>query len=241
VTPDGEMVLGNSFNTDRGYAEAATWQWNGSTWDKQVLGALPGTFANYGNVSCNDVTADGNVVVGSNGFDWYQWTGFIWTEETGMVDVEDFLTDNGLALPPLFDIQSLTAVSDDGTVMVGFGQDMTPPFNPRNFIITNVATGVDDATAAVGAKLHMSAFPNPANAGTTLSFVLPQSERASLAIYDVGGRLVDEVDADLMPAGLNEMEWDGRDSSGAEVASGIYRCKLHAGGHYATKKLTVLR
>ena len=49
------------------------------------------------------------------------------------------------------------------------------------------------------------------------------------------------IDAGLMPAGLNQIEWDGRDSSGAEVASGIYLCRLQAGAHHATEKLTVLR
>jgi len=241
VTPDGGTVIGNSYNEDRRFAEAATWQWNGSTWDKQILGSLPGTFADYGCVLPYDATADGSVIVGSNGFDWSQYAAFIWTEATGMVDVDDFLPDNGVTLPPMFDIQAITAISDDGTVMAGFGQDMYHPWAPRSFIITNVATGIEDAAAAVGAKLHMSAFPNPANAGTALSFVLPQSGSATLVIYDVGGRLVEEIDAGVLPAGHNKIEWDGRDLSGSEVASGIYLCKLQAGEHYATRKLTVLR
>jgi len=241
VTPDGQIVIGNSYNTDRRFAEAAAWEWTGSTWDKQVLGSLPGTFADYGCVLPYDATADGSVVVGSNGFDWTQYAGFIWTEETGMVDLNDFLTDNGVTLPANFDIQSLTAISDDGTVMVGFGQDVYHPWTPRSFIIDTSATGIEDVAEAGAVKLHMSAFPNPANCGTILSFTLPRRESVSLSIYDVSGQLVAKIDVGSIQAGPHEIAWDGLNSSGAEVASGIYLCRLDAGDHHATGKVTVLR
>lgn len=242
VTPDGQTLIGNSFNTDRGYAEAARWDWTGSAWDKQVLGALPGTFANYGTVVPFDATADGSTVVGGNGFDWTQWAGFIWTQESGMVDVDDFLVDNGVPLPTGFDIQELTAISDDGTVMVGFGQDTYPPFNPRSFIITNVATGIDGASTDTGTKLNMSIHPNPARAdGTRFSFSMPQSGSVSLEVYDVAGRLVRKIEASDVPAGMQELDWDGINSAGETVSSGIYLCHLNAGTRHATGKLTVLK
>ena len=241
VTPGGEMVIGNSYNADGRIAEAAAWYWIGSTWVKQVLGSLPGTFADYGVVVPNDVTADGSVVVGTNGFDWYQWAGFIWTQEAGMVDLDDFLTDNGVTLPSGFDIQSLTAISDDGTVMVGFGQDMYSPFTPRSFMILNQATGIEEAEGVGSPALQLSAHPNPASGKTTLSFELPQRESVRLAIYDVSGRLVAEIDAGWMSAGPNEIAWDGIDTSGNGVASGIYLCRVEAGKHSAMQRVTVLR
>jgi len=241
VTPDGQTVIGNSFNMDIPLTEAAKWHWNGSSWDKQVLGSLPGTFPGYGTVIPRDTTADGSMIVGGNGFDLYQWTGFIWTEETGMVDVDDFLTDNGVTPPPNFDIQTIAAISDDGTVMVGTGKDMDYPFMPRSFRILNVATGIDDVVSTEASTLQMSAHPNPVSRGTTLSFSLEARENVSMCIYDISGRLVAEIDAGALPAGPNEMMWDGRDSGGEDVASGIYLCRLKAGDDHATSKLTVLR
>ncbi len=241
VTPGGQIVIGNSYNTDRRFAEAATWEWTGSTWDKQVLGSLPGTFADYGCVLPYDATADGSVVVGSNGFDWTQYAGFIWTEEAGMVDLDDFLVDNGVTLPSGFDIQAVTAISDDGTVMVGFGQDTYSPWTPRSFIIDTNATGIEDVAEAGAGKLHMSAFPNPASGGTALSFTLPQREDVRLSVFDITGRLVAEIDAGAIEAGPHTVLWDGRDTSGAEVASGIYLCRLDAGDQHTTGKVTVLR
>ncbi len=241
VTPDGEMVIGNSYNADRQFAEAATWEWTGSTWDKRVLGSLPGTLGGYGVVVPRDVTADGSVVVGTNGFDWQQWAAFIWTDETGMVDLNDFLVDNGVTLPADFDIQSLNGISDDGTVMVGFGQDASYPWGPKSFIIHTSSTGIEDVAETGAGRLHMSAFPNPASGGTALSFTLPQREDVCLSVYDITGRLVAEIDAGSREAGPHTLSWDGRDRSGAEVASGIYLCRLDAGDCHTTGKVTVLR
>ena len=241
VTPDGQMVIGNSYNADRRFAEAATWEWTGSTWDKRVLGSLPGTMADYGVVVPNDVTADGSVVVGTNGFNWQQWAGFIWTEGRGMVDLDDFLVDNGVTLPPMFDIQSLTAISDDGTVMVGFGQDAYHPWNPRSFIILNSPTGIEDVPEAGAAKPHMSAFPNPMVGATTLALTMPRTGPVSLEMYDVAGRLVRRVADGPLEAGRHEIPWDGRDAAGVDVPSGIYFCRLKVGEHEATSKVTVLR
>ena len=241
VTPDGQMVVGNSYNPDRLFAEAAAWRWTGSIWDKQVLGSLPGTMGGYGTVAPNDVTADGSIVVGTNGFNWQQWAGFIWTEETGMDHVNDFLVDNGVTLPADFDIQSLTAISDDGTVMIGFGQDAYYPWEPRSFIILNNPTGIEDVPVAGAVRLHMSAFPNPASGGTALSFSLPSRVDVRLSVFDITGRLVAEIDAGSREAGPHTIPWDGRDRSGEEVASGIYLCRLDAGDHHTIGKVTVLR
>jgi hypothetical protein len=125
--------------------------------------------------------------------------------------------------------------------MVGFGQDTYPPWTPRSFIIVNSPTGIADVPEAGTVKLHMSAFPNPANGGTTLSFTLPQRESVSLTIYDVSGRLVARIEAGSREAGPHEIPWDGRSTSGAEVATGMYLCRLDAGAYLATGKVTVLR
>ncbi|MEE8573285.1 MAG: T9SS type A sorting domain-containing protein, partial [Gemmatimonadota bacterium] len=204
------------------------------------LGSLPGTLSGYGTVVPNDVTADGSVVVGGNGFDWSQWAAFIWTEGTGMVDVDDFLTDNGVPLPPGFDIQSLVGISDNGEVMVGFGQDTYAPFTPRSFVILNLSTGIEEQTAEA-VSLRLKAFPNPTRGGTTLAFNMPVTAIVNVKIYDVSGRLIRRIAGEEIQAGPHELSWDGIDASGAKVPSGMYFCRLEAGGQRETQKLTVLR
>ena len=206
-----------------------------------MLGAVPGTFPGYGTVYPNDVTADGSMVVGYNAFDWSQATGFIWTEETGMVDVEDYLVDNGITLDPWFDIRTLTGVSDDGTVMVGIGVDGEFPFLHRSFIIRSYATGVAGESEEPIAAPLVRAFPNPMVGATTLALTMPRAGSVSLEMYNVAGRLVRRVADGPLEAGRHEIPWDGRDAEGVDVPSGIYFCRVKAGQHEVTSKVTVLR
>lgn len=115
-------------------------------------------------------------------------TGFIWTEAGGLVDVAAYLTANGVTIPADFDILSLSAITDDGSVLVGNGQDLVEPYTARSFRIDRCAlrgdvnkdTVIDGADIAgfVRAKLG-----EPALAG----------ENQLCAIY--GGTLVDDVAA----------------------------------------------
>lgn len=84
--------------------------------------------------------------------------------------------------------------------------------------------------------------PNPFNPMTTISFGLPAGSRVTLLIYDLQGRVVRRLLGDeLLPAGVHEMRWDGRDDGGREVASGVYLYRLRSDGFVATKKMALIR
>ncbi|MHC4220237.1 MAG: hypothetical protein ACYSU7_17465 [Planctomycetota bacterium] len=139
VNHDGTVVVGQGYDASIFTLVAAVWRWDGADWNEQQLGVLPGTFPEFGQAICNDVTPDGSLIVGWNSFDFGPFggsTGFMWTEETGMIDVEQFLIENGIFPNPLFDILTLTAVSDDGRTLVGIGQDWFDMFRIKTFIIT---------------------------------------------------------------------------------------------------------
>ncbi|MEJ2721583.1 MAG: FlgD immunoglobulin-like domain containing protein [bacterium] len=62
-----------------------------------------------------------------------------------------------------------------------------------------------------------------------------------LTIFDSCGRkIVDLVDATL-PPGLHTVEWNGEDSEGRPVASGVYFCRLSAGDRKTVIKLTLTK
>ena len=46
---------------------------------------------------------------------------------------------------------------------------------------------------------------------------------------------------DFKEAGTQSYEWDGRDYSGTQVASGVYFYRLEAGKNVATKKMMMLK
>ena len=68
--------------------------------------------------------------------------------------------------------------------------------------------------------------PNPFNPRTVLRFSAAEAATVRLAIYDVHGRHVRTLVDGPMQAGQHEVVWDGTDSRGASVASGVYIYRL---------------
>lgn len=99
----------------------------------------------------------------------------------------------------------------------------------------------DDTPEAPAATYLAQNFPNPFNPTTQIAYGLAAPAHVSLRIYDVSGRLVRElVDADR-EAGVFTETWNGRDTRGAQVASGIYFYRLDAGTFSETRKMIMLR
>lgn len=83
--------------------------------------------------------------------------------------------------------------------------------------------------------------PNPFNPATSLRFQLPADGPASLRLFDLRGRVVRTLVSGRLAAGDHRLEWDGRDSAGERVASGIYLAVLEAGPHRASRKLVLVK
>jgi uncharacterized membrane protein len=137
---DGSVIVGNNYNATFDRREAAMWVFQGGQYVEQTLGVVTGTPQSFqAHVWAQDVSADGSIIVGTNRFfengPFSDGTGFIWTASTGMVDVVTFLADNGIVLDPLFDIQELTAISADGSTILGLGR-WTDTFELATFRVT---------------------------------------------------------------------------------------------------------
>ena len=91
-------------------------------------------------------------------------------------------------------------------------------------------------------------YPNPFNAGTTISFTLPgdgPSDRMTvrLDIYSLTGQRVRTLMDGTMAAGPYRMLWNGKDTRGEEVGTGTYLARLIVdGGRLVdTIKMSVIR
>ena len=242
VTPDGLTAMGSTYDPMTFHFAACLWDWDGAAWNKHKLGELPGTAPNQGYVTCNDCTPDRRVIVGYNQFYWGNSTGFVWTQATGMVDIVDFAAARGINFPPNFDVNSLTAISDDGRVLVGVGSDIVSPFTARTFVIhLDEGVGAPEFATGFAAPVPLRAWPNPSRGGMTFGLDLPRATTGSLAVYDVTGRLVRPLAAGALPVGSREIGWDGRDETGAKVSAGVYYLRLDAHDTQGTRKLVVIR
>lgn len=85
-------------------------------------------------------------------------------------------------------------------------------------------------------------YPNPFNPETTIRYDLSSDAIVSLAIYNIAGQVVRKlVDGEALAAGQYQAVWDGRNESGASVASGMYFYLFRAGDYLAKRKMVLLR
>jgi hypothetical protein len=101
-------------------------------------------------------------------------------------------------------------------------------------------TGVLPGPAA---PLRLALFqnaPNPFTGGTTIRYVVPADRRVTLKVFNIGGRLVRTLVEGAVPAGRNAVRWDGRDSGGNTLSSGIYFYRLDDGRDTITRKGVLL-
>lgn len=83
--------------------------------------------------------------------------------------------------------------------------------------------------------------PNPFNPLTTIKFGLKERGHVSLRIYDAAGRLVKVLADREFAAGNHEEPWDGRDSGGRQVSSGVYFYSIKSGAFKQTRKMVLMR
>jgi flagellar hook assembly protein FlgD len=83
--------------------------------------------------------------------------------------------------------------------------------------------------------------PNPSRSGTEIAFELAEPGRVALRIYDSRGRWVRTLLDERKQAGRHSTRWDGTDSEGNPVSSGVYFCRMRAGTFSATSKMLVVK
>ena len=86
---------------------------------------------------------------------------------------------------------------------------------------TLVLDVVDDPEYADEFKINR-AYPNPFNSFVTASFVLPALSDVDLSIYDITGRKIKTIVKGYRNAGIYNITWNGTNSVGRTVSSGIY-------------------
>lgn len=113
------------------------------------------------------------------------------------------------------------------------------------FSILPVITGLEPGTPSLPDRLDLAPpHPNPFNPATRIAFDLPTAGQVALAVHDLQGRRVWELQRGERPAGRYTLVWQGQDSSGRRVAGGIYLVRLafESGGEsqILTRKVVLL-
>ena len=89
-------------------------------------------------------------------------------------------------------------------------------------------------------------YPNPFNPETWIPYRLAEDAFVTLTIYDPSAHVVRTLEVGHQIAAVYESRskaiyWDGRNSLGEQVASGVYFYTLSAGDYSDTQKMVILK
>ena len=79
-------------------------------------------------------------------------------------------------------------------------------------------------------------YPNPFNPITTIRFSVETMHATFLRIYDITGRLVEDLVNDELVSGAHEIIWNA-----SLLPSGVYFVRLQNGDQVETQKLILLK
>ena len=93
------------------------------------------------------------------------------------------------------------------------------------------------APAAVPVSMTLGQnFPNPFNGRTVFELYLPEASHVRVEVYDVQGRLVDVLRDEYLEVGRQLIAWNV-----PAISSGVYYCRVYAGGTVQTRGMVLIR
>ncbi len=101
--------------------------------------------------------------------------------------------------------------------------------------------GINDDVAVIRSSRLVGNYPNPFNPATTIRFELENAQDVSLVVYDVIGRKVISLLQGPQRAGAHKVLWNGIDSKGNAVSSGVYFYHLSTGNYNNTMKMILMK
>ena len=109
---------------------------------------------------------------------------------------------------------------------------------------TNSANAIDDkstSTSMPKGYFMDQNYPNPFNPATHISYQIPVPTRVIIKIYNIRGEQIKTLENCFKSAGSYLVRWNGLDSNGFAVTSGIYLCRIQAGDFSQVRKMLMVK
>ena len=169
--------------------------------------------------------------------------------DDGVVDAEDFVlvageipTEEPPAAPsarrqalPMLSAQDVRQILTEAQAL-----NLTDPAAQRGiwYLQQLLAALIPQETAL------LANYPNPFNPETWIPYQLTHDAHVTLTVYDVKGRMVRLMEMGHQLAGFytargDAVYWDGKNTAGEIVGSGVYFYTLRAGEYAATRKMLI--
>ncbi len=132
-------------------------------------------------------------------------------------------------------------LEDDGTYYYWLQDvDMDGTSNYHGPVSVIFSTEIGASTPPIPLVTELgNAYPNPFNPDTNIRYQLKAPDKVKIAIYNTRGQLVRSFERFHDAPGYYKVTWDGRDSAGRALGSGIYLYKMSCGSYNAVKKLVL--
>ncbi len=141
----------------------------------------------------------------------------------------------------LNDILNNTSVQIEPSSFSSYSEDLTP-YESKIVILSNspLTEVAEKSQQPLSYKLIQN-YPNPFNPTTTIMYEIPNTEKVTLEIYDILGRRVTTLVNNVQKQGRYHVLWNGRNSFGQTVSSGVYFYRLLSGNFINVKKMIMLK
>jgi len=104
------------------------------------------------------------------------------------------------------------------------------------------ASSVDDEVVGNPNAFSLKGnYPNPFNPITNIAFNLDVRSDVTVTVYSLLGEEVATVHNGILQSGLQSIKWNGLDSRGTQVASGVYIYRIEAQNRALTGKMMLLK
>ncbi|MFW5628312.1 MAG: C25 family cysteine peptidase [Candidatus Cloacimonadaceae bacterium] len=101
--------------------------------------------------------------------------------------------------------------------------------------------GSEDNTNAPRVSQLLGNYPNPFNPETTLMYELAKPGEVQISIYNLKGQLIRKLVDRAVNAGTHSAVWDGKDTSGNPVSSGVYFYRMKTDKSSQSKKMLLIK
>jgi hypothetical protein len=233
VTPQGDITLLDSSDFHLLHNFGST-GWEGGTLVTADLDHGPGSdgpdlyYAGGVTRTVWDIEYDGGSVINGASYTYYS-----------MVDTSD---TPGEFIPHRLAIGG--DMDGDGNKELVVQAVNHPSEVPTMYVVEwGVVTSVDPIITGNIPKAYSlrQNYPNPFNPTTTFSYDLPKSGHVSLKVYNSLGQEVKTLVDKHQAAGSYDFTWDGTDSGGRLISSGIYFSTIEVNNFKSSIKIMLLK
>lgn len=111
---------------------------------------------------------------------------------------------------------------------------------PKWFAVGSRPVGVAETNET--APDVVSIYPNPTKDIADIRFEVDTPSNISVNIFNLNGyKIVNLIDNEQYPIGTNSVNWNGRDSKGEQLPTGVYYAKVTIGNRELVKKIILVR